>query len=165
MSRGFGRQQVARVSSLRFGGRGTKLSCIPLKEDRSMAQDPVKVDPGHYTVEVENDKVRVLRIKYGPHEKSVMHGHPAGVGICLTDHYGRFTFPNGRSEERRKKAGQAFWLPGEEHLPENLDEAPLELILVELKDQHPAPGKPVKAKPKVRAKAKPMLKGTAPKGK
>jgi hypothetical protein len=39
--------------------------------------DPVRVDPKHYKVEFENEKVRVLRIKYGSHEKSVMHGHPA----------------------------------------------------------------------------------------
>jgi hypothetical protein len=35
-------------------------------------KDPVKVDSKHYSVEFENDKVRVLRIKYGPGEKSVM---------------------------------------------------------------------------------------------
>ncbi len=62
-----------------------------------------------------------------------MHGHPAGVGVCLTDHKGRFAFPDGTAEERAMKAGAAFWLPGEEHLPENLSDTPLELILVELK--------------------------------
>jgi hypothetical protein len=45
-----------------------------------MAQDPINVDPKHYKVEMENDRVRVLRIRYGPHEKSVMHGHPPSVG-------------------------------------------------------------------------------------
>ena len=44
-------------------------------------EDPVTVDPKHYTVELENEKVRVVRIKYGPHEKSVMRqgwgGHHA----------------------------------------------------------------------------------------
>jgi hypothetical protein len=34
------------------------------------AEDPVKVDPKHYKVEFENDRVRVVRIKYGPGEKS-----------------------------------------------------------------------------------------------
>ena len=29
------------------------------------AEDPVKVDPRHYKVEFENERVRVLRIKYG----------------------------------------------------------------------------------------------------
>lgn len=40
-----------------------------------MVLDPVKVDPKHYQVEFENDRVRVLRIRFGPHERSVMHGH------------------------------------------------------------------------------------------
>ena len=42
-------------------------------------QDPVKVDPKHYKVEVENEKVRVLRVNYKAHEKSVMHSHPDNV--------------------------------------------------------------------------------------
>ena len=52
---------------------------------QSTAKDPVQVDPKHYTVEVENERVRVLRIKYGPFEKSKMHGHPATVAVFLTD--------------------------------------------------------------------------------
>ena len=28
--------------------------------------DPVKVDPKHYKVEFENERVRVLRVSYGP---------------------------------------------------------------------------------------------------
>jgi hypothetical protein len=35
--------------------------------------DSVKVDPKHYKVEYENDRVRVVRIKYKAGEKSVMH--------------------------------------------------------------------------------------------
>ena len=34
-----------------------------------------KVDPKHYKVEFENDRVRVYHA-YAPHERSVMHGHP-----------------------------------------------------------------------------------------
>ena len=64
------------------------------------AQDPVKVDPTHYKVEFENKQVRVLRISYGPHEKSVMHGHPATVAVFLREGRARFTFPDGKSEER-----------------------------------------------------------------
>jgi len=36
-------------------------------------RDPVKLDPKHYKVEMENDQVRVVRIKYRGREKSVMH--------------------------------------------------------------------------------------------
>ena len=99
----------------------------------AMAQDAVKVDPKHYTVEFENDQVRVLRIRYGPREKSVMHKHPASVAIFLTDSNARFTFPNGRTEERPAKAGQVLEAAAGTHLPENLSDQPFEVIQVELK--------------------------------
>lgn len=99
----------------------------------AMAQDPAKVDPDHYKVEFENDHVRVLRITYGPHEKSVMHKHPAGVAVFLTDMNVKMNFPDGKSEEQPGKAGEAWWTEEETHLPENLGDEPFELVLVEMK--------------------------------
>jgi hypothetical protein len=101
--------------------------------ETAMAQDPVKVDSKHYKVEFENDQVRVLRISYGPHEKSVMHEHPDSIAIFLTDQDVKFTFPDGKTEEAHIKAGETRWTPGGKHLPENLSGQPFELILVELK--------------------------------
>jgi len=98
-----------------------------------MAQDPVTVDSKHYTIEFENDQVRVLRIRYGPHEKSVMHGHPASLAVFLADTRGQFTFPDGKTEEFTTKMGQTMFSPAAEHLPENLSDQPLEVVLVELK--------------------------------
>lgn len=97
------------------------------------AQDPVKVDPKHYTVVFENERVRVLRINYGPHEKSVMHDHPDSVAVFFTDQMGKFTFPDGKTEERQGKAGDSLWTAASKHLPENTSAKPLVLILVELK--------------------------------
>src|SRR5713101_3302474 len=99
----------------------------------AMAQDPVKVDPKHYKVELENKQVRVLRINYGPREKSVMHGHPATVAVFLTEGRARFSFPDGKSEERTWSAGQSLFIPAENHLPENLSDKPIDLVLIELK--------------------------------
>ena len=106
---------------------------LVLTHKTAMAQDPVTVDPQHYRVEFENDQVRVLRIMYGPHEKSVMHEHPSGVVVSLTDQDVKFAFPDGRTEERHLKAGQTVWHEAGSHLPENLNDAPLEAVLVELK--------------------------------
>lgn len=103
------------------------------KAPRQKHADPIAVDSKHYKVELENDKVRVLRISYGPHEKSVMHGHPDSVAICLTDMHVKFTMPDGKTEDIRGKAGQTLMTPGGEHLPENLGASRMELILVELK--------------------------------
>jgi quercetin dioxygenase-like cupin family protein len=104
----------------------------------AFAQDPVKVDPKHYTVVFENDRVRVLKIHYGPHEKSVMHSHPDAVVTFLTDEHAKFTLPDGTSPVRDGKAGDAMWTPAETHLPENLGDKSLDGILVELKSKSTA---------------------------
>jgi quercetin dioxygenase-like cupin family protein len=70
-----------------------------------MAQDPTQVDAKHYKVTFENDQVRILRITYGAHEKSVMHEHPNSIAVFLTDGRIKFTLPDGKSEERDVKAG------------------------------------------------------------
>ena len=106
----------------------------------ALAQDAVKVDPKHYTVEFENTQVRVLRIHYGAHEKSVMHHHPDSVVTFLTDAHVKFTLPDGTSTEHTVKAGDTQWTPAGTHLPENLGDSAMEGILVELK--HPAAAKP-----------------------
>ena len=99
----------------------------------AMAQDPVKVDPKHYKVEMENAQVRVLRITYGPHEKSVMHEHPANLAVFVTDANVKFTLPDGKTKEAKAKAGTTQWDGGGKHLPENMSDAPFEAVLVELK--------------------------------
>jgi quercetin dioxygenase-like cupin family protein len=103
-------------------------------------QDAVAADSKHYTVEFENDQVRVLRVIYGPHEKSVMHEHPASVGVYLTDGHIRITLPDGRTGEPHVKAGQAMWHPAGKHLIENLGSTPFELVLTEIK----SPATPVR---------------------
>ena len=111
----------------------------------AMAQDAVKVDPKHYKVEQENSQVRILRIHYGPHEKSVMHEHPASVAVFLTDGDSKFTTPDGKTTESHLKSGQIMWEAAGKHLPENTGDKPFELILVELKARR-APAKPATAK-------------------
>jgi len=96
-------------------------------------QDPVRVDSGHYTVELENEKVRVLRIRYGPREKSVMHSHPPLVAVMITDGNIRMTYPDGRTEDIVGKAGQVISFPAIDHLPENLGDQLFEVVAVELK--------------------------------
>ena len=100
---------------------------------KPIAADPVKVDPQHYKVEFENDRVRVLRIAYAPHEKSVMHGHPAGVAVFLTEQRSKFTYPDGKTENIAAEAGTTQWFDANQHLPENVGPTSFEVILVELK--------------------------------
>ncbi len=99
-----------------------------------ISEDAVIADPEHYTVEFENDRVRIIRIKYGPGEKSVMHTHGPNVSVLLSDGTVNMTFPDGTSEDMPGGVGVAIWSDAEEHLPENLSDEPLEVVLIELKD-------------------------------
>lgn len=94
-------------------------------------QYALEADPKRHRVEFENSKVRVVRIKYGPKEKVVMHSHPAGVLVFLTDQHVRFHFPDGSSEEIRKEAGEVLWMDAVTHQPENLSDKPLEVLYIE----------------------------------
>jgi len=94
--------------------------------------DPVNADSKHYTVEFENDKVRVVRINYGAKEKSVMHAHPESITVFLNDCKARFTYPDGKSEDFEGKAGQVVHMDAFEHDPVNLGGA-FEAIQIELK--------------------------------
>jgi quercetin dioxygenase-like cupin family protein len=97
------------------------------------AQDAAKVDAKHYTVAFETDQVRVLKAHYGPGEKSTMHSHPNTVAMFLTDAKGRFTFPDGKSEDFNGKAGDVIWNEAKVHLPENIGDKAFDVVLVELK--------------------------------
>jgi quercetin dioxygenase-like cupin family protein len=99
----------------------------------ALAQDPVKVDANHYTVVLDNDQVRVLRIHYDPKEKSVMHEHPASVVVFLNNSKTRFTLPDGSTMEDGGKTGDARFAEAGKHLPENVGKTPVEAVLVELK--------------------------------
>ncbi len=96
------------------------------------AQDPVSVAPQQCKVEFENEQVRVLRWKVGPHEKTPMHEHPAMLSIPLTGGHVLYTASDGKTREIKAKAGQVTWSGAEKHSSENLG-GPTELIQVELK--------------------------------
>ncbi len=106
---------------------GAAMTALPASEDS------VAVDPKHYHVVLQNDRVRVLRIRYGPNETSVMHAHPASVAVFLTNGQTKFTLPDGTSTNADVKAGQVIWNDNQKHLPQNTGSAPFELILVELR--------------------------------
>jgi hypothetical protein len=96
--------------------------------------DAVTADPTHYSVSFENDVARILRVKYGPGEKSVMHRHLPGCVIFLTDQTFDFTIPDGTTEPASVPAGALGCGDGNIHLPENIA-AEAEFIMVEFKDR------------------------------
>ena len=108
--------------------------CSMLLSANNLAQDAAEVDPEHYKVEFENDQVRVLRINYAPGAKSEMHSHPEGVVIFLTDGSGKFTYPDGKTEDMNFESGLVIWTETQTHQPENTGDKPFEVIQIEMKN-------------------------------
>lgn len=95
-------------------------------------QDPVQISPD-YQVEIENNFVRVLRVKRSPHGKVAMHQHPASVLVFLSDYDQAVTGPDGKAREIRHKAGDVSYFEALKHSEENLSDQPLEAVVIELK--------------------------------
>src|SRR6201993_415105 len=99
----------------------------------ALAQDPTKVEPKHYKLDFENDKVQVVSVHYGPHEKSAMHEHPGGVVVILTAAHLRFTDESGKTREVFSKPGEARWYPAFHHRVENLGDTAYDAVYVGIK--------------------------------
>lgn len=123
------------------GNEEAELILVEMKEDAAagMAGDPeyphaVAADPDHYTVEWENDVVRIVRVRYGPGETSVMHSHPANCVIWIRDGATTFELPSGEvMDVPAGDTGETMCVDEEAHLPTNVGDTELDVVLVELK--------------------------------
>lgn len=97
------------------------------------AQDPTVVEAKHYKLAFENDKVQVVDVHYGPHEKSGMHDHPGGVVVYVTEGHLRFTDSDGSVKEVYAKPGEARLFPPFKHKVENLGDKPFDAVYIGLK--------------------------------
>jgi hypothetical protein len=95
--------------------------------------DAVRLDPARYTVDFENDRVRIVRLGFAPHEQGLMVSHPPRVLITLTEVAVKLKFFDGRIDERGASAGVAGWLETETLQTENARDEPLQVVLVEPK--------------------------------
>lgn len=98
------------------------------------ALDWVKVDPKRYKVEIENDQVRVIRARYGAHEKGVLHEHPWNYVVAfLTECNLKVTSLEGVSNTAILAPGDVSFGRPSKHIEENLSDKPLEVVVVEFK--------------------------------
>jgi hypothetical protein len=69
-------------------------------------------------VELENDKVRVLRITYAPGEEAAMHEHPDAVLVNLSNFTVQFTLPDGvMPPAEPAQAGSVTWAAARQCTP------------------------------------------------
>lgn len=116
-----------------FRGCFCAAAIICLAAGFAAAQDPTKVEPKHYKLDFENDRVQVVNVHYGAHEKSEMHDHPGGVSVSVTGGHLRFTDQNGKVTEVFAKPGEARWFPPFKHKVENLGDEPYNGVYIGIK--------------------------------
>jgi quercetin dioxygenase-like cupin family protein len=96
-------------------------------------QDPTKVEPKHYKLDFENDRVQVVAVHYGPHEKSAMHEHPGGVVVVITGGHLKFTDENGKIKDVFAKPGEARWFAPFKHTVENVGDTAYNAVYIGVK--------------------------------
>jgi quercetin dioxygenase-like cupin family protein len=97
-------------------------------------QDAVTADSKHYTVEFENDIVRVLRVRLGAGDSTPRHSHTAYCAIEITDS----SLKEGTGPTSESKAGEVFCGDATAHAPTNVGKALAESIVVEFKNREKA---------------------------
>lgn len=102
-------------------------------EPTPLVLDAVGIEPTRFKVVFENERVRVVRLHFGPRERGVMVSHPPRVLVTLTEVSVKLLFADGRTDERGAPAGVAAWLDSETLQTENTRTEPLEVVLVEPK--------------------------------
>ncbi len=85
------------------------------------------------SVLLDNERVRVLRVTLGPHEKAPVHSHPESVVVYVSEAHEKITTPDGKVQEVRRKAGETSHSMPMAHAEENLSDQPLEFVLIEMK--------------------------------
>ena len=111
------------------------LALVPLFAAGTVqAQDAVKVAPTHFTVLLENERVRVLDFHSRAGVKIPMHSHPAYVSYSITGAgKTKFTSADGKVTEPTAKTGQATWHDAETHASEYEGTGSTHVLLIELK--------------------------------
>ena len=95
--------------------------------------DPVKLDPKHHLVPLENNRVRVLRTILEPHLKGPTHEHPSYVVVYLTVLHTTMTLADGKQVDNPRRPGDIAFRDAYRHTTENVGDQTAEEIQVELK--------------------------------
>jgi len=95
--------------------------------------DPVKLDPKHHLVPIENSRVRVLRTILEPHLKGPKHDHPSYVVVYLTELHTTMTMADGKQVDNPRRPGEIAWRDAYSHTTENIGDQTAVEIQIELK--------------------------------
>ena len=100
-------------------------------------RDPVRVDPQHFKLDFQNERVRVVRLTMMGSEGSPMHEEPDILVVCLKECHVRLTRPDGKIQDLHMQAGDTRWVWEDTRSEKNLSKEPLEMLLIEMKTEQP----------------------------
>ena len=95
--------------------------------------DPVKLDPAHHIVVLENSRVRAIRTILEPGLKSPLHEHPHYVVVYLTELHTTMELGDGRVVDNPRQPGEVAWRDYMKHSTLNVGRKTAVEIQVELK--------------------------------
>lgn len=105
------------------------------------APHALTADPNHYSVEFENDVARIVRVRYGPGDTSVMHHHPAYCAVNIQDQSVSFELPDGSVEDAPGGGpGTLNCVDADVHSPTNTGDGALDAVLIEFKGRATSAG-------------------------
>ena len=100
-------------------------------------RDPVRVDPQHFKLDFQNERVRVVRFTMKGSEGSPMHEAPDILVVCLKECHVRLTRPDGKIQDLHMQAGDTRWVWEDTRSEKNLSKEPSEMLLIEMKTKQP----------------------------
>jgi quercetin dioxygenase-like cupin family protein len=100
---------------------------------KPVALDPVKLDPEHHLVALENARVRAIRTILEPQLKSPMHEHPHYVVVYLTVLHTTMQMADGKLVDNPRQPGDIAWRDYLKHQTENIGDKRAVEIQVEIK--------------------------------
>ena len=106
---------------------------------KASPQDPMVVGPTIYKLLLENERVRVMEVRFQPGEKIASHTHPDHVVVVTSA--GKLAITNSEgTQELDAKVGDAFFIPAETHSAQNVGTTEFVCVVTELKGKYKAKG-------------------------
>ena len=101
-------------------------------------KDALAADPKHYKVELDNDRMRVLRLTLKADETVPVHDDRDALFVCIavgSDKacHIRLTRPGGPSQDVHLQAGESRWIYADTRSEKNLNSQALEMLVIESK--------------------------------
>ena len=122
------------ASSQQTGRRpNTRRDAFPpdIFDNRSL--DAARIAPDRCVVEINNERMRVLRVKLPVSTRVPIHGHRSGLVIALTDLHLRLTAPDRSVIDIQLPAGDMRWIDAGIHAWQRLGAAAVEYLFIESK--------------------------------